>query len=61
MKIAEVGLNHETIFNEIDVLKEVDHENIVKYLDSFIYVISQKISILCNNKQQVTSVASGQD
>ena len=35
LKIAEIGLNYETMLNEIDVLKQVDHENIVKYLDSF--------------------------
>ena len=35
MKIAEIGLNYETMLNEIDILKQVDHENVVKYLDSF--------------------------
>ena len=35
LKIAEIGLNYETILNEIDILKQVDHENVVKYLDSF--------------------------
>ena len=37
MKIAEVGLNYEKILNEIDILKQVDHENVVKYLDSIIF------------------------
>ena len=35
LKIAEIGLNYETMLNEIDILKQVDHENVVKYLDSF--------------------------
>ena len=35
LKISEIGLNYETMLNEINILKQVDHENVVKYLDSF--------------------------
>ena len=35
MKVAEVGLNYEEILNEIDILKQVQHDHVVKYLDSF--------------------------
>ena len=35
MKIAEYGLNYEKILNEIDILRDLDHENVVRYLDSY--------------------------
>ena len=37
MKIAEYGLNYEKILNEIDILRDLDHENIVRYLDSYTF------------------------